>query len=122
MSLGSSTQAPLPSGYLTVEIQRTGRAASVILSGELDLGSAHLVSDALLKLEAEFADPLVVDMSDIRFLNCSGLSVLLGAYNRALRDERRLSIVNVQPAVRKIFTLTGCRELLSGSDTESVKA
>lgn len=120
--MGSTTPAPPPSGYLTIEIQRTGPAASVILNGELDLGSAHLVSDALLKLEAESADPLVVDMSDIRFLDCSGLSVLLGAYNRALRDERRLSIVNVQPAVRKIFTLTGCRELLSGSETDSVKA
>jgi anti-anti-sigma factor len=49
----------------------------------------------------------------VSFLDCSALSVLLGAYSRAVRDDRRLRIVNVQPAVRKIFNLTGCRDLLS---------
>lgn len=111
--MGSSNSKTPRVGYLTVDVERCGRAASVILDGELDLGSSHLVGDVLLSLEAEPADPMVVDMSKVSFLDCSALSVLLGAYSRAVRDDRRLRIVNVQPAVRKIFNLTGCRDLLS---------
>jgi anti-sigma B factor antagonist len=114
--LGSSAPKAPRVGYLAVEVERSGRAATLLLKGELDLGSGHLVSEALLPLEGEPADPLVVDMSEVSFLDCSGLSVLLGAYSRALRDDRKLSIVKVQPAVRKVFSLTGCRELLSDAD------
>ena len=124
--MGSSIPKAPRVGYLAVDVERSGRAASVLLKGELDLGSGHLVSEALLKLEDEPADPLVIDMSEVSFLDCSGLSVLLGAYNRALRDDRKVRIVNVRPAVRKIFNLTGCRELLSdaGADPsrETIKA
>lgn len=114
--MGSVNQEAPRVGYLTVDVERFGQAASVLLNGELDLGSSHLVSDVLLSLEAEPADPIVIDMSTVSFLDCSALSVLLGAYSRAVRDDRKLSIVNVQPAVRRIFKLTGCRELLSDSE------
>jgi hypothetical protein len=57
--LGSSNSKTPRVGYLTVDVERCGRAASVILDGELDLGSSHLVGDVLLSLEAEPADPMV---------------------------------------------------------------
>lgn len=101
--------------YFFVDTQHDSRSACMFLRGELDLGSAEILSDALTAVEIAGSDPLVIDMTQVRFLDCSGLSVLLGAYNRACRDDRDLFITNAQPAVRRIFTLTGCKHLLSGS-------
>jgi anti-anti-sigma factor len=102
------------------------RSASTQSSGtSVTLGSADILSDALTAIESAGADPLIIDMAQVRFLDCSGLSVLLGAYNRACRDDRDLFITNPQPAVRRIFTLTGCKHLLNGSarqEAEVVKA
>jgi stage II sporulation protein AA (anti-sigma F factor antagonist) len=108
-------------GYFFVDMQPN----HLYLRGELDLGSADILSDALTAIESAGADPLIIDMAQVRFLDCSGLSVLLGAYNRACRDDRDLFITNPQPAVRRIFTLTGCKHLLNGSarqEAEVVKA
>ncbi len=55
-------------------------------------------------------------------MDCSGLSVLVGAYNRACRDDREFFITNAQPAVRRIFGLTGCRDMLADPVRETLKA
>ncbi|MEX0789755.1 MAG: STAS domain-containing protein [Actinomycetota bacterium] len=103
------------SDYFSVDVRRFERSATLFLKGELDLGSAEVLSDALTAVEIFGADPVVVDMSLVGFLDCSGLSVLLGAYNRACRDDRNLLITNPQATVRRIFALTGCNHLLNGS-------
>lgn len=112
-------------GYFFVDIQHNNRSAILHLRGELDLGSAEILSDALTAIEIAGSDPLIIDMTHVGFLDCSGLSVLLGVYNRACRDDRDLFITNTQPAVRRIFILTGCKHLLAGSarqEPEGVKA
>lgn len=111
--------------YFFVDTQRNNQSACMYLRGELDLGSADVLCDALEAIEIAGFDPLIIDMAEVGFLDCSGLSVLLGAYNRACRDDRGLFITNAQPAVRRIFTLTGCKYLLSGSarqEAEELKA
>jgi anti-anti-sigma factor len=112
-------------GYFTVELERKNQVLYLFPKGELDMGSAHAMGDALAAAELEGAARIVVDMALVSFLDCSGLSVLLGAYNRACRDDRDLTIVNAQPAVRRMFILTGCKDMLTGtalSDSESIKA
>ena len=112
-------------GYFVADVQHNSGSACLYLKGELDLGSAEILSDALTAIEIAGSDPLIIDMAQVGFLDCSGLSVLLGAYNRACRDDRDLFITNAQPAVRRIFILTGCKHLLSGSarqELEGLKA
>lgn len=108
--------------YLSVEISRTASPTTLHLKGELDLGSAQEVSDALMELETEATTPVVVDLTHVSFMDCSGLSVLVGAYNRACRDDRELFITNPQRPVRRIFNLTGCKHLLSDPERETLKA
>lgn len=104
--------------YLKVETDRVAHGACIHLHGELDLGSVRLVAEEILALEQEGLTPIVLDMAGVSFLDCSGLSVLVGAMNRAARDDRRVEIKDVQPGVRRIFRLTGCQELLAGSPRE----
>lgn len=112
-------------GYFAVEVERKNEALYVYPKGELDLGSAQAMSEALVTAELEGATRMVIDMALVSFLDCSGVSVVLGAHNRARRDDRELVIVNAQPTVRRIFILTGCKDMLAGPplrDPESVKA
>lgn len=121
----SATPSPAPSDYFVVDVRHNSQSACLYLKGELDLGSADILSDAVTVVEIAGSDPLFIDMAQVRFLDCSGLSVILGAYNRACRDDRDLFITNAQPAVRRIFVLTGCKHLLSGSarqEPEGLKA
>lgn len=100
-------------GYFAVAVQRTDELARLSCAGELDLGSAAVLAEAVAGVEADWSGPTLMDLADVSFLDCSGLAVLLGAFNRALRDDRKLVIVNPRPSVRRIFVLTGCAHLLS---------
>ena len=77
----------------------------------------------MMELEVEKVSPVIVDLSSVSFMDCSALSVLVGAFNRACRDDRRLVLVNAQPGVRRFLILTGCKHMLSPVPTrESLKA
>lgn len=109
-------------GHRSLEIVFTEDPSTVHLAGELDLGSAQLLSDTLVELEAEKATPLILDLSGLTFLDCSGLSVLVGAYNRARRYDRELVVTNPQKSVRRILLLTDCSYLLGDPDRETLEA
>ena len=66
----------------------------VKLRGELDLYNSHLVREALFAAAAESPERLVVDMSDVRFVDSTALGVLI---------ESRTKLAN-----RDAFLLAAC--------------
>jgi len=79
--------------------------------GDLDLFTAPLLEGELASLERG-SDPIVVDLSDLSFMDASGLRPLAGARNRAGARGRQFTIVGCRPAVRKVFELTGLTGML----------
>jgi anti-sigma B factor antagonist len=86
---------------------------AITLAGELDLASAdHL--DAVIR-DAEETDigSIVVDLSEVSFIDSTGLSVLLNAKKRS--DGRFSCIPSNHDAVTRLLELTGTVHML-GSD------
>lgn len=77
------------------------------LTGDL-LGDTD--SDALLRLaEAHVAAGTILavaDLSDVRFLNSSGLSVLIGLLTRFRNAGGELLVVNPSAQLRKLLVIT----------------
>ena len=58
-------------------------------------------------LELENARPLlVIDLTGLSFIDSTGLSVLLGASERARKRDRRLVVVRPPLPALRVFTLT----------------
>jgi anti-anti-sigma factor len=102
---------------LAVELSRHDDAIRIALTGELDLSSALAFEDQLRRVEEE-AQPrvLVLDLRRLKFLDSTGLRLILAAHARALKRGGRLSIVQGTDAVRRIFRLTGVIERLNVFD------
>lgn len=99
---------------LAVELSQHDDAVCVSLTGELDLSSALTFEEELRRIEEE-ARPrvLVLDLRMLKFLDSTGLRLILAAHARALKRGGRLSIVQGTDAVRRIFRLTGVMERLN---------
>jgi anti-sigma B factor antagonist len=69
------------------------------------------VEQELRRVEGE-RPLLVVDLRKLRFIDSTGLKLLLSANARAQRDGRRLRVVQGQNPVRRIFHFTGVEKLL----------
>lgn len=90
--------------------------AVVALTGELDLASAAELERAVRELRAGGCDRVVVDLSDVDFLDSTGLRVLISLRNTAQRAGHRLTIVPGRQGVQRIFELTATRGLFDWRD------
>ena len=79
----------------------------IALAGELDLSTAPVADDVFTRLP-EPAGEVIVDMSELTFMDSSGLTVLLMAVNRgqALRLRKPSSII------RDLIAASGLDETL----------
>jgi anti-sigma B factor antagonist len=68
-----------------------GPSPVVVLSGELDLSNAETLSDCLTKLIDTDTD-VVIDMSDLRSIDSSGLTALARARHRAELRGRVITV------------------------------
>jgi anti-anti-sigma factor len=102
---------------LALELAQHDDAVCVALTGELDLSSALTFEEELRRIEDE-ARPrvLVLDLRSLKFLDSTGLRLILAAHGRALKRGGRLTIVQGSEAVRRIFRLTGVIERLNVFD------
>jgi anti-sigma B factor antagonist len=85
----------------------TGTTAEVALSGELDISTYE---DALAQLEAaERSAPelLVVDLAGLRFVDSTGVRLILSADERARETGRRLALRLGDGPARRVFTALG---------------
>jgi anti-sigma B factor antagonist len=63
-------------------IARADGSIVVSLAGELDLYNAHAVREALLACCEEAPDRLIVDLTDVKFIDSTALGVLIEARTR----------------------------------------
>lgn len=95
------------SPYLTVTTHHYGRRSVLRLQGELDLCTKAQLCRAITGVLKRHPRILVVDLSALSFMDCSGLSVLVRAHNRLAAQQHQLLITGCTPVVRRLMSLTG---------------
>jgi len=79
--------------------------------GELDIESAPDLERVLLRSRPA-GERVVLDLADLRFMDSTGLRVLLRA-RAAAEDERwEIAMRNVPPTIRRLFDMTGVHAAL----------
>jgi anti-sigma B factor antagonist len=85
------------------------------LSGEIDFTSSGPVQSTLLAMILPGGGAVVADLSQVTFLDSSGLGVLVQAHRTAVERDNRLVVV-ASPPVRKLLRLTGLDTVLDTYD------
>jgi anti-sigma B factor antagonist len=105
-SANRSSSEAFTGAFGIIQSQPDERTAVVALEGELDLGRAPSLKWALVDSVDAGYKQLVVDLSGVRFMDSTALSVLVGV-NRSLDVGARMAIVCINANVLKIFELSG---------------
>jgi anti-anti-sigma factor len=88
-----------------------GDAPGVSVRGEIDINAINQLDEALDVRIRTTTGAFVVDMTDVDFIDSSGLATLMRARGLLGREDRQLAIVCRPGPVRRIFELTGTTEL-----------
>jgi anti-sigma B factor antagonist len=94
-----------PTFELTVETPDEGTAI-VTVRGEIHLATAPDFSERLNDVVATGATGVVVDLTEVGFIDSTGLSVLLNALRRVTRAGGTLVLVCTNPTVLRLFEVT----------------
>ena len=99
-------------GKLMVHSEREGDLHTIYVRGELDLATAHDLERELIKVEDTDALSIILDLSDLEFIDSTGVRVLLSAHARSRANSNRLTLLRGSAAVQRVFEVTGILNLL----------
>jgi anti-sigma B factor antagonist len=95
-----------PSFRVELTVPAEGHAA-VALAGELDVHTAPQFKEALLHVIDDGALRVVVDLSEVTFIDSTALGVLIGGVTRLRAAGGSLDIVCPDEKIRHIFEISG---------------
>ena len=80
------------------------------VAGEIDAHSARSLASAMSELPE--VDGVVVDVTDVTFMDSSGLRVLVDAARQAIESNKTLVIAHPRPAIRRVVEISGLSDFL----------
>ena len=101
-----------------VAVSTRGDQHVVDVSGELDADSGPTLSETIGAIQHDGAMHVVVDLREVTFIDSKGLSALLVAWQQLATREMTMSVTNLQPAVERLFRISGLDAVLLNADEE----
>ena len=90
-----------------------GDCVRLVVAGELDLLAAPHLRTALLEASHHNGATIELDLSAVSFIDSTGISVILQAWQRANAGGGRLVLGAASPVVARVVEATGLTELLA---------
>ena len=87
-------------------VEEHGSVVVIAVHGQADLHTAPELRDAMTAALDGGASGLVVDLSEATFIDSMTLGVLLGAVKRLRPSGGKVTIVCIDPHIRRIFEIT----------------
>lgn len=101
----SSTTASLD--QLTVVVDRLAQPPTIALAGELDPHTAPLLQLEIDRVLEDEGTDLVLDLSQLGFVDSSGLRVLIAAQHQLAEQGGTLVLRTPSETVRRLLEITG---------------
>jgi anti-sigma B factor antagonist len=102
-----------PAESFSARVVRLDSGEVVVLTGELDMASAPELTKVLRPLVANGPREVVFDLSDLDFVDSSGIAALIAVQNQLRQQERHLCIRGAQPSAVRIFEIAGLLDFLN---------
>ncbi len=100
---------------LDIVVEDEEHRTVVRLLGEIDAATSAKLRSALVECVDRDRD-VVVDLAGVRFIDSSGLGVLVGALRRATTAGRRLSLRSPTPSLQRVLDMTGLTGVFPAED------
>ena len=90
-----------------------GQPPTVTLSGEIDLMAQPQLQSCLAEALTARPAQIVIDMTDLTFIDSSGLAALVFAHQQLRPGGGRLILTNVPAIAMRVLEITGLHHLFS---------
>lgn len=103
---------------LEIDEQTDGQGnVTLKLAGELDTGSVSLLESVAERHFSSRARAVTLDLSELMFIDSTGLAAVVLVSRLCERDGRELQIIPGPRAVQRLFEITGLVDVLPFQDS-----
>jgi anti-sigma B factor antagonist len=105
---------------LNLKVLQTAQETLVRLSGELDLSSAPTLRELLAgAFDDDRQRRIVLDLTDLIYLDSTGLSIFVTAHKRATATGMEFCLANPNPSIGQLFKITALDHFFTIIDSGS---
>ncbi|MGQ9631458.1 MAG: STAS domain-containing protein [bacterium] len=104
---------------MEMSIRESQDIAIVDLSGEIDAQNSSDIKSRIKALISDGKVKFVINLSGVRYMDSSGLGVLVSGLKTARKDGGDLKLSGLQPEVQNIFELTQLNKVFEIYESES---
>jgi anti-sigma B factor antagonist len=99
---------------LKVSLEEAGGKPVLRAAGEVDVATAPKLRDSLAEIP-QGTGVVIVDLSEVSFIDSSGLGVLVAAWKRFSdgHEGAELRLVVVRPGIERVLEVTGLASVFS---------
>jgi len=105
---------------LHLKLEVVDKTMIVQFDGELDHHSAEEIREEIdNEIESKNIKNLIFDLSNLKFMDSSGIGIVIGRYKIINKRDGRVAVINVNPHVDKIFNMSGIYKIISKYSSKS---
>jgi anti-anti-sigma factor len=101
---------------LSVDLSRDGDVAVITICGELDMGTAGMLTELVQHVAREHPERVVLDMAKVSFFCADGLRALMRARDAVATAGGQLVLRAPSARTRRVLTITGTDHLFPLDD------
>jgi anti-sigma B factor antagonist len=101
---------------LETRSQEQNGVVTIVLSGDLDLATAPILSEKLAPFEGNGVSTIILDLQDLTFIDSTGMHTFLEARNRAMSNGQRLLVRGASSTAQRYINIVGLQFLLDDSE------
>jgi anti-anti-sigma factor len=103
----------IPFPRLTFEEQESEDSVTLLCQGRVVSDTVPILQGEVRRLIAQYKF-IVLDLSDVGYMDSSGLGALVGLYISAKRAGKQLRLVNLSDRIQELLRLTNLLNVFSG--------
>jgi len=103
---------PSPASQLSLATDKTPAEAVVRCTGKITSDTIQFLKATVKPLLSE-AKTVVLDLTNVTYMDSSGLGAIVGLYISAKAAESRLKLVNLNEHLKEIFSITRLGQVMA---------
>lgn len=106
---------------MKVEYQKEDKLLYLKITEEIDHHSCEKIKKrADYEIQIHIPKKVIFDFNNVNFMDSSGIGMIIGRYKLASMFGGKTSMINVKPAIKKVFEMSGILKLIPIEEIDDV--
>ncbi|PLT27953.1 anti-sigma factor antagonist [Peribacillus deserti] len=97
---------------IMIDVKDIDSKATVKVKGEIDAYTAPKLRETLFPLSEQQNVHMVVDLSEVSYMDSTGLGVFVGLFKSVRSHDGEFRLVGLSERLRRLFDITGLADII----------